>query len=33
MTGSDLVMLAPWAVFGVALGVIAVRLFRRRGPR
>jgi len=33
LTRSDLVMLLPWLVFGIALGFIAFRLFRRRGPR
>jgi hypothetical protein len=33
MTRGDLVMLLPWLVFGIALGLIAFRLFRRRGPR
>jgi hypothetical protein len=30
MTGSDLIVLAPWLVFGVALAVICVQLFRSR---
>jgi hypothetical protein len=33
MTRGDLVMLLPWVVFGIALGFIAFRLLRRRGPR
>jgi hypothetical protein len=33
MTRGDLVMVLPWVVFGVALGLIAYRLMRRRGPR
>jgi len=40
MTGSDLIVLAPWAVFGAALGAICARLYvgrsrarRRRAPR
>jgi hypothetical protein len=33
MTRGDLVMLLPWLVFGIAVGFIAFRLFRRRGPR
>jgi hypothetical protein len=30
MTGSDLIVLAPWIVFGVCLVVLCVRLFRAR---
>jgi hypothetical protein len=33
MTGNDLLMLAPWILFGAALAVIAVRLLLRRGRR
>ena len=27
MTGSDLIVLAPWVVFGAAIGVICARLY------
>ena len=27
MTGSDLIVLAPWVVFGAALGAICARLY------
>ena len=30
MTGGDLIVLAPWVIFGTCLIVIAVRLFTRR---
>jgi hypothetical protein len=30
MTGGDLMVLAPWVVFGGCLIVIAIRLFTRR---
>jgi hypothetical protein len=40
MTGSDLIVLAPWVVFGAAVGAICARLHvgrsrtrRRRAPR
>jgi uncharacterized membrane protein len=33
MTGSDLVVLVPWLVFGAALVVIGVVLFRARRAR
>ena len=40
MTGSDLIVLAPWAIFGAALGAICARLYvgrsrarRRRAMR
>jgi hypothetical protein len=33
MTGGDLVMVLPWLVFGVALGLIGFRLLRRGGRR
>jgi hypothetical protein len=36
MTGSDLILLAPWIAFGVGLAVIVLRLRllrRRRRPR
>jgi hypothetical protein len=33
MASSDLLMVVPWVVFGVALGLIAIRLLRRRGRR
>jgi hypothetical protein len=33
MTGSDLIMLAPWILFGAALGAVSLRLLRsRRAP-
>ena len=31
MTGSDLIVVAPWIVFGVCLAVLCLRLWRRRG--
>jgi hypothetical protein len=31
VTTTDLLVLAPWLVFGAGLGTIGVRLFRRRG--
>jgi len=31
VTTTDLLVLAPWLVFGAGLGVIGVRLFSRRG--
>jgi hypothetical protein len=31
MTSSDLLMLAPWVLFGAALATIAARLLLRRG--
>jgi predicted tellurium resistance membrane protein TerC len=30
MTGSDLIVLAPWIVFGVVLAVIGILLLRSR---
>ena len=30
MTGSDLIVVAPWIVFGVCLVVLCVSLFRAR---
>jgi hypothetical protein len=30
MTGSDLIVLAPWVVFGVCLTVLCIRLLRKR---
>ena len=30
VTAADLLVLAPWLIFGVALGVICYRLFARR---
>ena len=30
MTGSDLIMLAPWVLFGAALGAVSLRLLRSR---
>jgi hypothetical protein len=33
MTSSDLLMLAPWILFGAALVFIAARLLLRRGRR
>ena len=35
MTGNDLLVIAPWVIFGVALTVVLVRLLssRRRGGR
>jgi len=39
VTGSDLIVLAPWIIFGAVLGAICARLYvsrsrarRRRGP-
>ena len=33
MTGSDLIVLAPWIIFGVCLVVLCTSLFRaRRSP-
>ncbi len=34
MTGSDLIVLAPWIIFAVCLVVLCTRLLRtRRSPR
>jgi hypothetical protein len=35
VTGNDLIVIAPWIIFGVALAVVLVRLLssRRRGGR
>jgi hypothetical protein len=35
MTGNDLIVIAPWIIFGAALAVVLVRLLssRRRGGR
>jgi hypothetical protein len=35
VTGNDLIVIAPWIIFGVALAVVLVRLIssRRRGGR
>jgi hypothetical protein len=35
MTGSDLIVIAPWAVFAAALAVVLARVLssRRRGGR
>ncbi len=33
MIGSDLIVAAPWLIFGVALTVLCVRLFRGSGHR
>jgi hypothetical protein len=35
VTGNDLIVIAPWIIFGVALAVVVVRLLssRRRGGR
>jgi hypothetical protein len=30
MTGGDLIVLAPWVVFGACLIAISIRLFTRR---
>jgi hypothetical protein len=30
VTGSDLIVLAPWIIFGAGLGVICARLYVRR---
>jgi hypothetical protein len=30
MTGSDLIVVAPWVIFGVCLAVLCVRLIRAR---
>jgi len=30
MTGSDLIVLAPWVVFGAAIGAICARLYVSR---
>ena len=32
MTGSDLIVLAPWIIFAVCLVVLCTSLFRARGP-
>ena len=32
MTGMDLIALAPWVFFGVALAVVCLRLRRSRRP-
>ena len=31
MNAADLIVLAPWLLFGAGLGVIGYRLFRRSG--
>jgi hypothetical protein len=33
MTGTDLIVLAPWVVFAVALATICLLLLRAPGPR
>jgi hypothetical protein len=33
MTGSDLIVLAPWIVFGVCLALLCSRLLRGRRSR
>jgi hypothetical protein len=33
MTGTDLIVLAPWVVFAVALAIICLLLLRAPGPR
>jgi hypothetical protein len=35
MTGNDLIVIAPWIIFGAALAIVLVRLLssRRRGGR
>jgi len=35
MSGNDLIVIAPWIIFGAALAVVLVRLLhsRRRGGR
>jgi hypothetical protein len=30
MTGSDLIVLAPWIIFGICVVVLCTRLFRAR---
>lgn len=30
MTGSDLIVVAPWVIFGVCLAVLCIRLIRGR---
>lgn len=30
MTGSDLIVVAPWVIFGVCLAVLCTRLLRAR---
>jgi hypothetical protein len=30
MTGSDLIVAAPWIIFGVGLAVLCIRLLRAR---
>jgi hypothetical protein len=30
MTGSDLIVVAPWVTFGICLAVLCVRLLRAR---
>ena len=32
MTGSDLIVAAPWIIFGVCLAVLCIRLLRARRP-
>jgi hypothetical protein len=32
MTGSDVIVLAPWIIFGAGLTVICLRLLRSRHP-
>jgi len=32
MTGSDLIVVAPWIVFGICLAVLCIRLLRARRP-
>ena len=31
MTGNDLIVIAPWIVFGAALAIVLVRLLSSRG--
>jgi hypothetical protein len=33
LTGTDLLVLAPWLIFGAGLAAIGYALLRRRGPR
>ncbi len=32
MTGNDLIVAAPWIIFGVSLAVLCIRLLRARRP-
>ncbi|MDQ2813370.1 MAG: hypothetical protein M3Z75_16255 [Actinomycetota bacterium] len=32
MTGSDLIMMAPWIIFGAGLAVVCIRLLQSRRP-